>query len=166
MKRAMMFAALVVLVAAGLAWALPDAEPWESVNVQRDHKKPVRFNRQAYAEMGVQTTFVDAGALNVGGFSFNVTGRGTVVYDFPTLGGNGSPQDTICAESNAGTATGCAFGDGVLLGIDQAPVNAFGTLNAYVSASGAFKVRACATGITDAGSFNMPDASYTATCVR
>ena len=74
--------------------------------------------------------------------------------------------DTYCAESSAGTATGCRFGDTVMLGIDQVPVNAFGTITAYVSAADAFKVRACASGITDGGSFDMPDASYTVRCIR
>jgi hypothetical protein len=64
------------------------------------------------------------------------------------------------------TATGCRFGDQVLLGVDQVLVNAFGNINAYVSAADAVKVRACATGITDGGSFNQPDSGYTARCIR
>jgi hypothetical protein len=45
-------------------------------------------------------------------------------------------------------------------------VNAFGTISAYVSAADQFKVRACAVGVTDGGTFDMPDASYTVRCVR
>jgi len=31
--------------------------------VQRDHKKPVRFNREAYSEYAFQANFVDAGVV-------------------------------------------------------------------------------------------------------
>src|SRR3990167_7731486 len=82
----------------------------------------------------------------------------TLVYDFPSLGGASAALDTVCADSTALTLAGVAFGDQLLMGIDQVPVNAFGTLVPYVSAAGAVKVRACASGITDGGSFNMPDA--------
>lgn len=88
----------------------------------------------------------------------------TKVYDFPTLGGASAALDTVCAESSALTITGCGFGDRISMGIDQAPVNAFGNLNAYLSAANTAKVRACAVGITDGGSFDMPDASYTICC--
>jgi len=85
----------------------------------------------------------------------------TLAYDFPSLGGASAALDTVCAESSALTLNGVVFGDQLLMGIDQVPVNEFGTINAYVSAAGAVKVRACAPGITDGGSFDMPDASYT-----
>lgn len=91
---------------------------------------------------------------------------GTKVYDFPSLGGTGAsqPGDTICAESSSLTITGCGFNDRVSLGIDQAKVNAFGTIIPYMSAANTAVVQACAVGITDGGSFNMPDASYTICC--
>ncbi len=114
---------------------------------------------------------IDAGNANVVGtlavnsLSFTPRGRGTLIYDFPSLGGTMAPLNTYCATSTAGTATGCAFGDSVLLGIDQVLLDN-GTINAYVSAASTFTVIACASGIVDAGSFNMPDASYTVTCVR
>ena len=101
-----------------------------------------------------------------GGPGICFTGKGVVIWDFPTLGGTMVNGDTLCSESNAGTATGCAFGDTVTLGIDQALVNAFGNVNAYVSAADSFKVRACSNGFTDGGAFNMPDASYTVRCFR
>jgi hypothetical protein len=101
-----------------------------------------------------------------GGNAIVFTGVGHLDYDFPTLGGASAAVDTVCAESSAMTATGCRFGDQVLLGVDQVLVNAFGNINAYVSAADAVKVRACATGITDGGSFNQPDSGYTARCIR
>ncbi len=105
------------------------------------------------------------GSLTVNALSFTPRGRGTLAYDFPSLGGTMAPLNTYCATSFTGAATGCAFGDSVLLGIDQVLLQN-GTINAYVSAADSFTVIACATGIVDAGSFNMPDASYTVTCVR
>jgi hypothetical protein len=108
-----------------------------------------------------------ANAACDGGPGICFTGKGTLVYDFASLGGVGQQlNSTICAESSAGTATGCRFGDTVTLGIDQVYVSALGQLTAYVSAADAFKVVACANGISDGGSFNMPDASYTVRCFR
>lgn len=150
----------LALFVAAVAYAASDVDPWVSVNEQKDFKRPVRFRRE------MDAIFVDAGALAVNGISLTPSGRGTLVYDFPALTSLTATLDTVCAESSAGTATGCAFGDGVLLGVDQVLPNAFGTVEAYVSAANAFKVRACATGITDAGTFNIPDASYTVTCIR
>lgn len=113
------------------------------------------------------------GGLYVGATSYTDTAnkvstinRCTLVNDFPSLGGTGAlqPGDTICATSDkTATCSGVVFGDQLSFGIDQAPVNAFGNINCYVSAADAVKCRACATGITDGGSFNMPDASYTIT---
>lgn len=103
-----------------------------------------------------------------GGPGICFSGKGVLVWDFQSLGGNSQGANaTICAEAlTAGTATGCRFGDQVLLGIDQAPVNAFGNIEAYISAADSFKVRACADGITDGGTFDMPDASYSVRCFR
>lgn len=110
---------------------------------------------------------LDSASVADGGRALFFSGKGTAVYDFPSLGGTMSALDIVCAEIvNAGTAEGCRFGDQVLLGVDQVLPNAFGNINAYVSAADSFKVRACASGITDAGSFNMPDASYTVRCIR
>ena len=102
-----------------------------------------------------------------GGPGICFTGKGVLVWDFQSLTNSPVGNQQACAEAlNAGTATGCRFGDTVMLGIDQAPVNALGNIDAYVSAADSFKVRACADGITDGGAFDMPDASYTVRCFR
>ncbi len=96
-----------------------------------------------------------------GGNGIVASGVGHLDYDFPTLGGASAALDTVCAVSSAMTVTGVRFGDQLMLGIDQVTVNAFGTITAYVSASDAVTIRACAQGITDGGSFNQPDSGYT-----
>ena len=110
------------------------------------------------------STLTGGVTVGTGGSAITLSTKGTVIYDFPSLGGTLAPLNTICAESSAATVTGAAFGDVCSLGIDQVPVNAFGTLVAYVTAANAAKVQACAVGITDGGEFNMPDASYTVRC--
>lgn len=99
--------------------------------------------------------------------SIRVAGSGTLVYDFPPLPTSGelTAGNNICAESIAATATGCAFSDKVVMGIDQALPNAFGLCSPYVSATNAVKVRCCGF-LNDAGSFDMPDASYAVSCLR
>lgn len=84
----------------------------------------------------------------------------TLIYDFPSVGGTMAPLDTYCAESSAATCTGVVFGDQLAMGVDQV-LPGSGTIQPFVSAADAVKLRACANGITDAGAFNMPDASYT-----
>jgi len=176
-------------VGAGIALAAPDVDPWVNITNPWRFMRPTNFEQEtrfAFLDAGTvwqntdhsTTAQVDStltvgigdagsGSLVVNGFTFTLKGRGTLVYDFPALTGTPSGSlDTVCASSSAGTATGCAFGDSVLLGIDQVLPNYFGTITAYVSASSAFVVQACANGFTDGGAFNMPDASYTVTCVR
>lgn len=159
LKKTIVLAAAVLVVGA-IAWAQSNPDP------VRDHVEQFRWRYPQFFNQALNANFVDAGALMVNSKGFTPVGRGTLVYDFPALTGTVTGLDTLCAESSVGTATGCAFGDGVMLGIDQVLVNSFGNVNAYVSAANAFKVRACVNGITDGGSFNMPDASYTVTCVR
>ncbi len=90
---------------------------------------------------------------------------GVKVYDFPALGGVGGPLDNICAEAASTlTITGCGFNDVLSVGVDQTLVNPFGSVTAYVKSANTIGLVACAPGITDAGSFNMPDASYTVRC--
>lgn len=89
---------------------------------------------------------------------------GFLSYDFPALGNDMAPGTTACAESFPLTVTGCGFNDRVTLGIDQTRVNAFGQIDAYISAANTLKVVACANGITDAGSFNQPDSGFTICC--
>ncbi len=103
---------------------------------------------------------------NDGGAGISYSGRGVLVFDFAALTATAGAMNTVCQESSAGTANGCTFGDTVSLGVDQVLPNAFGTVNAYISAANAFKVRACAVGITDGGTFDIPDASYTVRCIR
>jgi hypothetical protein len=88
----------------------------------------------------------------------------TKIHDFAALGNIMAPGTTACEESSALTITGCGFGDRLSMGIDQAYVNAFGQIVPYVSAANTVKIVACANGITDGGSFDMPDASYTICC--
>lgn len=89
---------------------------------------------------------------------------GTLVYDFAALGNIMAPGTTACEESFPLTITGCGFNDRVSMGIDQDYVNGFGQIVARVSAADTVKIVACGNGITDGGSFNMPDASYTVCC--
>lgn len=90
----------------------------------------------------------------------------TKVYDFPALGGVNGPLDNICHKAISSlTITGCGFNDRLSNpGVDQALVNEFGFVTAHLSAANTVEIVACAPGITDAGSFNMPDASYTVCC--
>lgn len=126
--------------------------------------QPVLIDGVLYIDQR-KTSTGDLGACD-GGPGICFTGKGKGDYDFPSLSGPGTALNTVCAESSAITATGCAFGDTVEIGVDQAVVNAFGTITGYVSAADAVKVRACASGITDGGSFNQPDSGYTVRCFR
>jgi hypothetical protein len=104
-----------------------------------------------------------------GGPGICFTGKAVLVQDFPALpspAGLLTVGNHICDESDWGqTATGVRFGDTCTLGIDQAYVNAAGFCNGYVSAADTVKVRCCGF-LNDAGSFNMPDASYSVRCFR
>lgn len=115
------------------------------------------------------TLFLDGPTQgNDGGFGITMSGRATLVQDFPALPTAGllTAGNHMCDESDWGqTATGVRFGDTCTLGMDQAYVNAFGFCQGYVSAADEVKVRCCGF-LNDAGSFNMPDASYTVRCFR
>ena len=152
-------ASLAVLTIAAVALAAPDAEPWRSIYEQRRHRVPQKF------EVEVQAAFIDAGSIRVNGVSLTPSGRGTLSYDFPSVPATGA--NSGCQDSPAGTATGCAFGDGVLLGIDQVPPNPRNAQvpEAYVSAANAFVIRVC-NDSNDGGPIDWPDASFTVTCIR
>lgn len=111
------------------------------------------------------TLFVDGPpAGNDGGSGFTQSGRGTLVYDFPSIPATGA--NSACQDSAAGTAPGCRFGDTVTLGIDQVvPAKNGPPPVAWISAANQFTVRVCNTS-TDAGAVDMPDASYTVRCFR
>jgi len=83
-------------------------------------------------------------------------------YDFAPITGTHSRCVTAV---NTATVTPCRFGDQVLWGADQTIVADL-TLHPYLSAANTVSLRACATGITDGGSADMPDASYTFRCIR
>jgi len=121
--------------------------------------QPVRIDGPLYIDS------TKAGVFD-GGNAIVFSGIGHLDYDFASLTATAGAMNTVCAESSAVTATGCRFGDQVLLGVDQALVNSFGVIDAYVSAADQVKVRACAVGITDGGSFNQPDSGYTVRCIR
>lgn len=89
---------------------------------------------------------------------------GRLEYDFPSIPATGA--GSACQDSAAGTATGCTFGDQLLLGIDQVPpANVNGAMpTAYISAANTFKVRVC-NDSTDAGAVDWPDASYIVRCI-
>jgi hypothetical protein len=149
----------VILAVAAIAIAAPDVEPWRKVYERRQHAVPQKF------ELEVQASFIDAGSIAVNGLSFTPRGRGKLVYDFPSIPATGA--GSACQDSAAGTATGCAFGDGVLLGIDQTlPANRNASPPvAYISAANTFAIRVC-NDSTDGGAIDWPDASYTVTCIR
>lgn len=159
MKRFALFVAFVAVLVAAVVMAAPNADPIHNNENQYRWIYPQFFNQ------AVTVSFVDAGNLKVNGVSLTPTGRGTLIYDFPSIPSLGA--GSACQDSAAGTATGCAFGDAVLLGIDQTlPANRNAAPPvAYVSAANAFTVRVC-NDSTDAGAIDWPDASYTVTCIR
>ena len=90
--------------------------------------------------------------------------KALINYDFPSLSSGMVALATACADSSSVTIANCPFGSQLHLGVDQALVNGFGTVTPYLSAANTAFVRACSQGITDGGSFNMPDASYIIRC--
>ena len=162
---------LATVLAAGVVVAATDTDPIVKNYAQFFHTVPQHFGQT------VNATFIDAGTVKVGtlvttstvsnGLTFAPSGRGTQAWDFPSLKGSvGGTLPIVCAVTTNIAAPGCAFGDQVLLGIDQPPVNAFIEFTPYVVDSGFVLVLACCGGITDGGVCDQPDATYTATCVR
>lgn len=87
--------------------------------------------------------------------------EGTMVNDFPAI----TIATGNCKTSyRDGVVTGCTFNDTLSLGVDQTLPEDI-VLFPYLSAANTFKIRACITGITDAGSIDLPDASYTIRCI-
>ena len=104
-----------------------------------------------------------------GGVGLCYIGKGKLDYDFASLPGGGGalePGATVCAVSSSVTVTNCAYGDTLMLGIDQAPVNAFITFTTRMTGSGTAEIQACAVGISDGGSANQPDSGFTVRCFR
>lgn len=161
MKRILGLTAFALVVGA-IAQAAPDVEPWRSIYEQRQHKVPQKFEKE------VQAAFIDAGTLSVGGLSLNIS-RGTLVYDMPALPTNGTfaIANNICHDSvTTATLAACPFGSTLALGIDQVlPASSFGTCTPYLSAANTGIVRCCGAQV-DAGTWNIPDASYTITCIK
>jgi hypothetical protein len=157
MKPVHAFIAAALLAA--VAFAAPDVNPWRRVYEQREHMVPQKFDQE------VQAAFIDAGSIAVNGLAFVPTGRGTLTYDFPSIPALGA--GSACQDSSAGTATGCAFGNGLLLGIDQTlPANRNAAVPIpYLTAANTFAVRVC-NDSTDGGAIDWPDASFTVTCIR
>lgn len=91
----------------------------------------------------------------------------TIVYDFPELSGVGDLA-TVCAYSKAATIKGLAFGDLCVFGMDQdrGDAGVAGTLIPYVVGANTARIQACATGLTDGGTWDIPDASYTLRCFK
>ncbi len=156
MKRALPILLAVAFVSAVTFAQVKTSRGWEVGS----KSTALYLNGPVYLPVAPAVGVFDAGNGIV------ATGVGHLDYDFPTLGGASAALDTVCAESGAMTVTGVRFGDTLLLGVDQALVNAFGTVTAFVSAADAVKVRACASGITDGGSFNQPDSGYTVRFLR
>jgi hypothetical protein len=101
-----------------------------------------------------------------GGTGLCFTGKGSLAWDFVALTNTSAAMQTICIDSDAGSAPGCLLGDQVLLGSTASLPATFGTLQGFISSDEAFKVRACATGLTDAGTFDMPDSVFKLRCFR
>lgn len=147
MKRAPI-ALLVSFLLAGAAWAITT----KLITLESPHRLLSLW------------TFHKGVKIGASGTTITNSPAGTLAYDFPALSGPAGELNTTCALSGTVTVTGAKFGDVCVLGIDQAPVNEFGTLVPYVTATNQAKVQACAVGLTDGGAFDMPDASYTVRC--
>lgn len=163
MKRAIIAAVFTTAALFGvIALAETDTSPWKSIYEHFDFKVSARFRQNVNFDRSLAVTHIDAGTLTVNSLSFTPTGRGTLNYDFAPITGTHSRCLTAVTTS---TATGCAFRDSVVWGADQT-IAADIELFPFVSAANVVSLRACATGITDGGSADMPDASYVFTCIR
>lgn len=150
------------VVYGSVSHAAPDVDPWSSGFKQWQHKVPQKFEKE------MQASFIDAGTLTVGGVTLNVS-RGTLTYDMPALPTNGTfaIANNICHDSvTTATLAACPFGSTLALGIDQVmPASSFGVCHPYLSAANTGIVRCCGAQV-DAGTWNIPDASYTITCIK
>jgi hypothetical protein len=89
--------------------------------------------------------------------------KALINYDFPGAQASNIALGQPCFDSPTATIANCPFGSQLLLGVDQALATGPGTLTPYLSAANTVFVRECAQ-MTDAGTFNMPDASYLVRC--
>lgn len=165
MKRLLIFAALpVALLVGAFAFAETDTAPWKSIYEHFDFKVAARFRQNVNFDRSLAVTHLDAGAISGNGISITPTGRGTLNYDFPPITGTHS----ACAvAATTATVTGCTFGDKPLMGSDQTmgQSGTHYTLFPFVSAANTVSLQACATGVTDGGTADPPDASYYFTCI-
>lgn len=112
-------AAFLVAGWAAPALAAPDAEPWESVNTQKDHKKAARFNRETYFEAESRFSFVDAGVVWTGEMHSTTVQGDTSLRSLGTLtvasdagiGGNATVSGSLTVTGKAAiTANGASCG--------------------------------------------------------
>lgn len=85
---------------------------------------------------------------------------GVVNYEFPVVTGT----HARCAQSSTATITGCGFNDRLTMGTDQTLDRTLVQTIPVVTAANTVAVQLCATGITDGGSYDSPDASFTVCC--
>jgi hypothetical protein len=140
-----------ILCTAGLAFAV--AQSASSVD-KVNSPKPQHF---------VSGTFTGSEAKNPLSDTKNKQAYhlcGTLVYEFPVITGT----HTNCQESAALTIAGCGFNDRLSLGMDQVFSNTLVQFNPVVTAANTVKVVQCANGVTDGGSYDSPDASFTVCC--
>jgi hypothetical protein len=147
----------IFVVVAGVALAAWAAEPRSK---PIDHESVERFKNHVILEKSIQ------GGITIGtnGAAISKSPVGTLIYNFPALSGPNTTLGTVCAASPSFAVSDAGFPATCVLGVDQVPVNAFGTLIPYVASEGFVFVQACASGITDGGSFDMPDATYSVRC--
>lgn len=143
---------IAAVVAGTYAWAI--REP----NVDKvDGNYPQWFTKGFY--VGNESTNPQQNTRNkVTKMPVNAT---RLNYDFAPITGTHSACLTAVTKA---TVTGCGFGDTVVMGADQTIVADI-VLFPYVSAANEVSLRACAAGITDAGTADMPDASYDFRCI-
>lgn len=102
-----------------------------------------------------------------GGVGICYIGKGKLEYDFPALSGqNEVATSNVCAVSPSVTVTGCAFGDTLSLGMDQAAQNAFISFTPRMKSADTAEIQACCNGINDAGSCDQGDSGFIVRCFR
>lgn len=117
-------------------------------------------NPQAY------TASTDGGvpSLSAAQQGLQQTSKCVINYDLPAASASNVALGTICQDTATCTISNCPFGSQLLLGVDQVLAAGPGTLTPYLSGANTAFVRGCAQ-MDDAGTFNMPDASYVIRCM-